>query len=267
MIKTSCRNCKFAQYNDNKQFGCTKKRLDTFKSYGVNVSELAKDGITSYIIDDLCNYCFDKTSYDNTKDADIRFTQMTQFQTDWVIVNNTNSDYLSVFNSCMLSIHRAIYENIKPRSVNIVISNNKNIPPENRYLMYNSLNSILKTSGIILNITYMAKEHVEYWECVNSIFYLIKAGYYTVFEAGYNIPYNFNASLDKELNVKLRNFKMFTGLDDKNGVTFNVESAKEYDNHNNGLLQLKINKQYENTEQIVKYRAILEKEGVFFELT
>jgi hypothetical protein len=67
VIKTSCRDCKFAQYKDNIQYSCSKGRLDKFESYGITKEEAVTDELTHFIIGDLCNYCIDKTSYNTTE--------------------------------------------------------------------------------------------------------------------------------------------------------------------------------------------------------
>ena len=230
MIKTVCAKCKFAEFNDNQQTGCHFDRINKFKEIGVNVEFVTKDGVTFNIIDDLCNYCFDKESYNQTPNADSRFKEMTQLSLDWIVVDNKKTDYLSTYNNLILSIHRAIYQDIRPKNFFYITAANPNTTAEQKYLLSAIVDDMLRGTDINPFSTVILDETSNIEDCTKMILHKVSSRYYTIFESGYNIPSDFNYKINKAYNEELRFFTLFDGIEGINGVTIHTNSIAQVDN-------------------------------------
>lgn len=258
MIKTICRDCKFAEFKENKQVGCQHNRLEQFKKLEVPISEITENGKTFYLIEDPCNYCFNANSYNETKNAETRFYNMTRFQTDFIVVDNKNQDYCTTYNNLLASIHSTIYEQIRPESFIFVITNNDKLTAEQKYNLIELTNDMLKGLDITPSVSFMVDKDCDFWDCVQSVLHKSSAKYYSIFSSGYNTTYDFNYKLNKEFNENLRTFAMFTGFDEYNGLTFNSSVSKELNGFIDGNLKDKVLKNINWMSPKVKYRFIIE---------
>lgn len=258
MIKTICRDCKFAEFKENKQIGCKYNRLEKFKQLDIPVEEITENGKTYYLIEDICNYCFKAESYNKTEQVETKFYNMTRFQTDFIVVDNKNQEYCTTYNNLLASIHSAIYEQIRPESFIFVITNNDKLTAEQKYNLIELTNDMLKGTGIICSVSFMVEKECDFWECVQSVLHKSTSKYYTIFSSGYNTTYDFNYKLNKELNENLRTFAMFVGFDEYNGLTFNSNVSKELNGFIDGHLKNKVLKNVGWMSPKVKYRFIIE---------
>lgn len=257
MIKTVCKLCKFAEFQDNKQVGCRHNRIEKFQKYEVPVNLITEENKTFYEIEDICTYCFNKDSYNKTENAETKFYNITRFNCDTIVIDNKNEDFMKTYNKLLSSIHSAIYEEIRPNKFIYVITSNPHLTPENRYQLFDLVNDMLKGTSIKSSVSFMLSETVDFYDCLKSVFNKVESRYFSLFESGYQTTYDFNSKLNKELNENLRYFSLFNGFDDKNGVVISSDVYRELGAYTNNIKEY-IKEQLSWMEPKVRYRYIIE---------
>lgn len=261
-VTTLCRDCKFADFKDNKQVGCWKQRLSKFEEIGVK-TELVEEGDKQYYsIGELCNYCVNRDSYDKTDKPETRLYEMTRFRVDWIVVDDVNDDYATTYNKVLLILHHAIYDSLRPDRVIFVMSNNDKLTNTQRYELYAMINDMLSGTKIVPSIAF-AVEPRSYWDNISSVLHNVKSEYFTIWESGYNIPHNFNANLDKMINTELRDFILFCGLNDKNGITCKSSALSYLSYHKLENLVEAIKDDFKEADKYQIRKHIIEKEEIY----
>jgi len=93
MVKTACKDCLFAIYEDNIQRGCQFNRLDKFnKSY----IDCVKDATESYLLDGFCNRCTHTKYRDRFTNPLLEIEQRTRAKVDiYFNIKAYDYEYLS----------------------------------------------------------------------------------------------------------------------------------------------------------------------------
>lgn len=230
MIKTACKLCKFAKFDisGNYQTGCTFNRIEKFKEYDIEIETETNNNVTSFIINDLCNYCFNKDSYNSYKNSEEKFREITNFDTDFIVVDNNNENFNDTFNSLILAINRTIYQDIRPKTLFYVLNTNDKITAEQKYYLGDIGKDLLRGTGVEFYFTYIFEKKDSVLECAQTVLNNTHSKNYSIFEAGYNIPNNFMYKLNEEKNTNLRYFVFFEGIKGINGITISKSLSKTF---------------------------------------
>ncbi len=214
-INTICRDCVFAKYLDNKQYGCELGRIERFASNGgspylTNNKGLDKsvtmdenDDRTFYHISRFCTTArnsewAEKISQDKwietvTEEVKLKHTIV------GIVAKGVGLQHIEAFiESCLKQL-------LKPTQVIIV-----NADGIATYFHISNMLSTLDGTGITYK-NILALEATEYSHCVDTLRNQVVGSYFSVFQIPHTVPETFTKDLNVALNERLDRFVMLEG--------------------------------------------------------
>lgn len=140
LIRTSCKDCIFAIYEDDTQISCAHDRIDKFKTLSSDlVIEAYDEEKNFYVINKFCNFYRNKDSWNNGV-ADVSKVKEEAKLTFDLLINCDNID--SEYQNWILELYRAI-EQYGPDKTSIHLYHHSSLSKENKKLVL-SLCQIIK---------------------------------------------------------------------------------------------------------------------------
>lgn len=205
-MKTSCKNCTFAIWDDKTQIGCEFNRLDKFKELDL-VEELQEESYRYYLINRVCNACTKgKHSVEEVREY-IR----------------PSVDYILVHSSSDAQLDKRIDEirelNYKPEVLYIVIGPDQNA--KEIYIKYCDVGTKLLVTSCLHELD------DESMACIGMS--KSKSRYCTTFSSNKEIPKNLIEVIDNIINDELEQFICIRS-NDFHGATIAGNINKVYKN-------------------------------------
>lgn len=221
MIKTSCKDCVFAIYNDGRQTDCYAGRLEKFP-------EKSLQDDTYFIIDRFCNLCRDGSWGEvnpGTLDEQLAIARRdAQITVDAIIYH----DQTHTLNDLKSTINSLVNNTILPRRIVISLADIKVKPSEVRMFLNGKG---LQHWNIDRLLVRMTRD-----EAIKHASRLCKSTYCTTAESGFVYPTNFIEALNKMINSEMRQIVIVEPHNSINGYICNTkligkdltEAKKEY---------------------------------------
>jgi hypothetical protein len=209
-IKTSCRKCVFAIFDNNIQTGCKFNRTDIFRQKN-KLYEIKEDDNLFFIIDTMCNTCRDVKWADKYEDPMNQVKKEIEPKIHTFIVDKSDDNADLVKHRILSTVKSLNKSSIKPYILHLVIQN------------YNLTTEVIDILNIVkekfnkntkLTITYALDRELD---MVDSAISLVEQPYYMVVKSGEKLPSDyidkFNKAINSELSPVVMTNKIYlTGL-------------------------------------------------------
>ena len=226
MASTACRNCFFADYDENIQIGCKAGRLEKFSQAGIKIIQLNKDseGKTSFIIDGkTCVY------YRNHEWIESQYKDLSDEQVKEKVQSQLRIPY-----HVLLFVRKG--NTIKDVDIRLAELQNQKVPPKMVTLIDRS-----HTTDIILGemMKLFQNYSFDHWrvqsiqavdqvdsdviDLVSDSTKKIQYMFYMVFECDFPIPSLMSEDLHKSLHDDMKAFVVLQS--NKNGVGYGALKA------------------------------------------
>ena len=191
-MPTSCEDCVFATWNDNKQVGCTLDKLNKLEANGAEL-KYEDNGERSYykIFKVACKTCRNKKwgSENPKKDWESLVNKQVEIQCDFLVYVDMESTLEEIENT-LKSISKQI---ILPKKVIVIVE----------YLYDNS--SIEEIVGLMIDklppeVSWHLEEMKSTTDPIDESLKASKSLYYAIFYAGCSIASEFLDKLNKNIN-------------------------------------------------------------------
>ncbi len=231
IIKTSCRDCLFAQWDGRTQTGCEFDKINKYKNIGVVVEQIVENDMKCYTINALCTtsraITWPKVSlkHDILKLKELA-REEAKIYTDCIIIcNEFNKEKLDV------TIKDALNQTFKFK--NIIVAT-KDKPTD--YIIYCIENIGYKNNWELVSINLDNKPENQDEESFifDEAIYKVKSTYYTIYKAGDRINNRISEAIDYAIGDVLHRFLVATpgksnGLIIQKKVSEAVNNFKESD--------------------------------------
>ena len=221
IVKTSCKNCIFAIYDKNTQYGCEHDRINKFKNLSTNLVIEAYDNDSNFfVINKFCNFYRDKTTWNNGN-VDINKVEEEAKITFDILLNcdDIDDEYLEWLIQFVKEVNE--YNSHDTRKAIIHIYHANNISKEQKQKV-SSISKMIKGNNSI-NI-YFDKNILDYHIVSKS-----KQSYHTCISKTQrpninvlsNVNEEINTNLKKLLVIKNNNVYLYSNLSCKIEITNN----------------------------------------------
>lgn len=232
-IKTSCKDCIFAEWSTLTQIGCVFDRLEKYRDMGLT-KPIQEDGKQFYEINALCNTCRDKEWADKQDCLISNVKKETAIDVDiiipYLLLGKEGIDKLD------LTLKSIVNMNKKPKNVIV--------PIKDWNVDYNHIMNLLKTNLKKTNINYYLVSVIspvtDIQAMIDNAFKNVESMYYSVFLPGYKVPNDFIVKINKLINVDLMKFSMIKPVENINGFTVQSMLHKIFYGNENDELSNKI---------------------------
>ena len=194
---TVCKDCIFAEWEDNYQIGCELGRLKKFEENGYDVEMTSDESLHYYVVDTICNRCFSKHNTNDDPQIKDKVIAVGRFNYD-LIVDCTGIDDVEQIKTTVDS--NVNNQTIRPGKVVFLIDNLSYVDT------HNMLSEIIE-DGIEFEVTRVFVDNSS--ELVDQYDFAVKRFnkvYYVVIKCGQEVPTDFPNMLDNILNEELRPF-------------------------------------------------------------
>lgn len=176
-IKTSCKTCVFAIFDNNNQSGCKFNRLNVFSKREKLINSQDDTG-TFYIIDTICNACRDAKWAEKYENPMNQVLKEIEPRIHAFIVDRSDDDFILVKNRIMATVQSLNKSIVKPIVIHLVIQNYK-LTTE----IIDILNLVKSKFGqnTKLTITYSLDRDLD---MVDSAISLVEQPYYMIIKSG-----------------------------------------------------------------------------------
>lgn len=182
VIKTICRDCVFAKFNDDvsEQTGCTLNRLDKFKTQNrTNLISDMPDSVKYFEINTFCNTCRNADWSSKLENLEEKVLKEVQIRLDFIIFEEEN--LIGWEDRAITSLHSCIKQKILPKKI-IFVFNKKTdkfkdfidkvdkilVPLRIKYEVVNSM-ELLNSSNNLIDIA-VTKSNSQYYSVIQSGF-------------------------------------------------------------------------------------------------
>jgi len=244
---TSCKNCIFAEYEENTQVGCTAGRLDVFRNREEEIIEAYDEEKEFYVIDKrICMY----KRPESWKHADLPHDeQITTIKEEikiplHVIIMGED------FDDICKTINSLVAQEVQPAHITV-------LRPYGSVLhdtKIRTITSYLDQSGIPWKLQNILNPDVEPEKYEDLVVDIAKPRYYMTLNAGCEIPSDTIRILNEKINEELFRFYVLTPNSEGNGWTVPWMTYQLFNGNKKGSLldKLKDNQcQLHSINQIV----------------
>lgn len=194
-IVTSCRDCKFAQFDGKTQVGCQFDLLNKYRLAGIDIIEAYDEDKEFSVISRICMFSRHK-SHPATLE-EVREATRVHYQVIYVI----DSDNIDDFSFCLQSI---INQDIKPQHITVIRPFDINVPP----FQYTKR---LVSSGIKWRYQDSTNPELDTPDLVDIAIDAVKYPFYVILSKAIRLPQEFSTELDLLVNDKFTIFSALIG--------------------------------------------------------
>jgi hypothetical protein len=214
-IKTICRDCIFAEFNEEytKQTGCKLNRLSKFAAAGL-IKDLydEKTGLISVEIQRFCNACRNSEWASKYEDPEDKLKKEIELRLDFIVIDNEKESWEDdIISSCKSLVNQTI----KPRKI-IILFYRSTKPIVS---LREKIISLLKETNIKYEIVNVLRSVPNINNVIDEAITKSNSQYYTLCDAGDTIDNNFIEKLNKLLNEDLVQFSMIEPTEGRTGLT------------------------------------------------
>lgn len=214
-MKTICRDCIFAEWNEGTQNGCSVGNLDKF----IKRNEILPANPDEWYatINRMCTSCRNQDWADKQQE-DLIVALYKEVKLDYsiIIVENTIDDIEDMYKATEISLKSALSQEPEPKKIIFAIAN-KDV---DRASFANFVKEILKDCGIKWSISYVCDYTAPVEEIIDMSFNKIETMYYTIVENGKKLPCDFALNFDNKINEELEQIIMIEPESNIHGKTF-----------------------------------------------
>ena len=211
-IQTSCKDCIFAEYNNNTQTGCKFNRIEQFKNNGTKIVEAYDDDKEFFVIDRFCNYCRnDQWMKDNVngQTAEQVVKNEAKIQVD-VLVYIHAGNYIQSIQQTIDSLNQQF---MLPKSITLV-NNNSTIKNHDLVLLMRN-----QTNQYSWRVEQIVEENCKKLRAIDLSVKKCKGTYYIVIDAGSILRENFIYQINQMINEQLLKISLIIGNGHSPSVT------------------------------------------------
>lgn len=188
-IITSCKDCKFATFNNKAQTGCLFNLIDAYKEAGIGVIEAYDEDKEFLVIDRICMYSRHKSADVSTEDV------LQQIKIRYQVVIILDND-LEKFAKTLNSISR---QGIKPQHITAIQSFGIDHKPF-------AFTKLLSRTGVAWRFQDAQSEELSKDDAVNICIHAVTHPYYIVVNNGFEFPDTFSSELNDLINARFTQF-------------------------------------------------------------
>lgn len=209
-IKTVCRDCCFAEYEEDTQIGCKLGKIDKFRETGSEIVEAYDEiGKEFYIINDRFCVFWREPDWKDSQYANIPKDKRNDSSLATRVRHEVRAKFLTILyidkDSTLKGLKKTV-NSIKSgalRPVKIIFCDNKSNIETKEIL------KIAKSSSCLWGIEKIAEESASKLRCVDICMRKSKSmqtSYYSVFSSGNVVPKDFYSDIDSVINDDLETF-------------------------------------------------------------
>ncbi len=218
VVDTDCRNCVFAKYDGNTQVDCKLGRLDKFRENGMVVEEACDDELEYYVVKGVYCNTYRKAEWaERFKDKKLELHVLDEVKVKEKIYVYAGPD--STLEALRTTIFSLKAQTISPVLVEVMY--NRSAAKSSHVL------ALLNKSKLKFRLTTITEPDADLWRSLDICHKKLDSVYYSIFQAGFEVPTDFIESLNKSLNLDMNRFVMLRPIDgNQNALTISTRLHK-----------------------------------------
>lgn len=205
-VKTSCKECVFAQSLNGIQTGCELGRLSIFESRG----EIISDNEPFATINRFCNTCRNQEWANQYQNIYEQIEKESKIQYGVILVEQSNDEEEIVIKNLDNSLNSLLlqHNNMIPTYIILGLQNSK----VDKNKIRNRIKTILQHRNIVYYISHILEKNADYRRIVDLCFTKLDTQYYTHIANGCTFDNNYGNTLNTLLNKNMQPFIMINGF-------------------------------------------------------